>query len=260
MSHLFNYIKKIRFIRAVYRQFHYWSPSVVISFERLLRSLFYNKNNSLLQDSSDPFRDIYNKNLWRSQESVSGGGSELAATETIRKMLPLLIDDLSIRSMLDVPCGDFNWMQEVIKKCESVDYIGGDIVVKMIEKNKTRYNSNHVQFIQVDITKDELPKVDLIFCKDCLQHLSFKKVIDAINNFKKSGSKYLLVTSYPWTWRNYDILDGDYCPLNLQKSPFCLPKPLQKIKENSTVGGVERDKTMYLYELSSITLLPFQSK
>ncbi|MDR3128872.1 MAG: class I SAM-dependent methyltransferase, partial [Tannerellaceae bacterium] len=97
---------------------------------------------------------------------------------------------------------------------------------------------------------DTLPKVDLIFCKDCLQHLSYKNVQAALDNFKKSGSKYLLVTSYPKTLKNYDIYDGDYHPLNLFRKPFHMTRPLLKIREKSKVPGVEKDKTMYLFPLT----------
>jgi hypothetical protein len=222
-----------------------------VSYERFKISRTYDKNKFILKDSPDVFTDIYRTNLWGSEESRSGGGSDLEATTEIRKQLPVIIAKYSIKSMLDVPCGDYNWMKEVPKTCT---YIGGDIVADIIKKNQELYSSEKVRFECIDITKDSLPAVDLIFCKDCLQHLSDKKVKDALLNFKKSGSKYLLTTSYPKTWKNYDILDGDYRPLNLQKHPFDLPKPLLKIKEVSKACGVEPDKTMYLYNLEAIHL------
>jgi SAM-dependent methyltransferase len=209
----------------------------------------YNKDKFKLKTSSDVFTDIYKFNLWYSQESTSGGGSTLEATVTIREQLPIIISKFSINSILDVPCGDYNWMKEVPKTC---NYLGGDIVAEMVKNNQRMYSSNKVQFKQIDITTDTLPQVDLIFCKDCLQHLSYQRVKEALNNFKRSGSKYLLVTSYPKTWKNHDIYDGDYRPLNLLKTPFCLSNSLLKIHEKSTSSGVEIDKTMYLYDLESI--------
>jgi hypothetical protein len=209
----------------------------------------YNKENFAYK-SGNVFGDIYagKNNLWRQEESKSGGGSTMQATAILREQLPLIIERYSITSMLDVPCGDYNWIKAVDKKCS---YIGGDIVPELIENNQKLYGSDSVQFKVVDITKDALPKVDLIFCRECLQHLSDSNVKKAIENFKRSGSKYLLVSSYPKTWRNYDILDGDYRALNLRKKPFCLPKPLTVIKEN-VMPGVGFDKSMYLYNLSSI--------
>ncbi|MDR2692398.1 MAG: class I SAM-dependent methyltransferase [Dysgonamonadaceae bacterium] len=200
--------------------------------------------------SSHPFIDIYKSNYWGSEESKSGGGSTIKSTVMIRKHLPLIIERYAIRSMLDVPCGDYNWMRVVEKKC---CYIGGDIVPELIENNQKLYASDSVQFKMIDITKDALPAVDLIFCKDCLQHISNANVYKALWNFKNSGSKYLMVTSYPKTWLNHDIEDGDYRPLNLRKLPFRLPKPLLSVRELYSYGN-ESDKTMYLYKLGDLDL------
>ena len=118
----------------------------------------------------------------------------MEATKTIRQELPKLLSAYSIESMLDIPCGDYTWMNIVEKKCS---YLGGDIVRELVEINQKKYSNENTRFIQLDVTTDRLPKVDLIFCKDCLQHLSNENVKKALSNFKKSGSKYLLVTSYP---------------------------------------------------------------
>jgi SAM-dependent methyltransferase len=221
-------------------------------YKRLIRSYIYNKETFVLKNASAVFNDIYGNNFWNSQESKSGQGSTMEATVSIREQLPLVIEKYSIHSMLDVPCGDYKWMNAVQKNC---DYIGGDIVSEMVENNQKLYSSDKVRFQTIDITTDVLPQVDLIFCKDCLQHLSFQKVKDAINNFKKSGSKYLLVTSYPKTWRNHDIYDGDGRPLNLLRKPFYLSHPILAIHEKSKSEGVEIDKTMYLFKLEHISLL-----
>ena len=85
--------------------------------------------------------------------------------------------------MLDVPCGDFQRMQYIELNCK---YLGGDIVPELIAENQKKYTSDKVSFVELDITKDEIPQVDLIFCKDCLQHLSYESVKKALKNFKKS--------------------------------------------------------------------------
>jgi hypothetical protein len=219
------------------------------SFNRLIDSKIVEVGDSHLKGISNPFHVIYKQSLWDSQESKSGRGSEVETTITIRERLPLLIDKYAIQSMLDIPCGDYNWMKLVEKKCT---YLGGDIVEELIENNQRQYSSLNVQFKRIDMTVDSLPKVDLIFCKDCLQHLSYENIKKAINNFRQSGSTYLLVTSYSKTWRNHDIYDGDYRPLNLLKKPFCFPKPIERIQEESELKVIEPDKNMYLYRLESI--------
>jgi hypothetical protein len=219
---------------------------------RLVVSLFHKKDNFELRNSPNVFKTIYTENLWNSKESFSGGGSTVSATKTLRKTLPILWEKYEIKTMLDVPCGDFNWMKEVDKS--NIIYTGGDVVQQLIDGNNQKYRGENITFKVLDITKDHLPQVDMIFCKDCLQHLSFDNVRKALINFKESGSKYLLTTSYPLTWRNWDILDGDYRPLNLRIKPFKLPKPICKIRETSHVEGNEKDKYMLLYELKNIII------
>ncbi len=59
------------------------------------------------------FAKAYDTYQWGSQESRSGQGSELAATENLRAYLPELFERLNVRTFLDAPCGDWNWMREV---------------------------------------------------------------------------------------------------------------------------------------------------
>src|SRR5580765_5333146 len=72
------------------------------------------------------FSGIYLNNSWSNPESVSGRGSTLAHTEMIRKTLPDLLAHLHARSLLDAPCGDFNWMQYV--DLGGIQYTGADVV------------------------------------------------------------------------------------------------------------------------------------
>src|ERR1700690_4609194 len=71
------------------------------------------------------FLDAFRDNRWGDAESISGPGSNLRVTEEIRKAIPELIADLGVRSILDIPCGDFNWMSRLDL---GVDYTGADIV------------------------------------------------------------------------------------------------------------------------------------
>jgi hypothetical protein len=218
----------------------------------LWHKLLFSKNRFAYKDAENVFSKIYTDNVWLSEESRSGGGSLISATKTIRDELPVLWKKYKIKTFLDVPCGDYNWMKEVDKT--DITYIGGDVVNEMIEENNKKYSAENVSFRVIDITKSDLPTVDMIFCKDCLQHLSYENIFKALKNFKKSNSKYLLTTSYSKTLYNWDIFDGDCRPLNLLKKPFCLPEPVMIIREKSRGGGwgVDNDKDMYLYDLNMI--------
>jgi hypothetical protein len=72
------------------------------------------------------FTRTYEHGGWGSAESVSGRGSTLAETRRLRTELPLLIREMQIKSLLDIPCGDLNWMKEVLPSIEQ--YIGAEVV------------------------------------------------------------------------------------------------------------------------------------
>jgi hypothetical protein len=219
---------------------------------RLVWKTLFQKNHFAYKNDANVFNAIYNGNAWGSNESRSGTGSEIGTTKIIRKMLPLLWKQYGIKTFLDVPCGDYNWMKTVPK--DGVCYIGGDIVEELIGQNNKKYKTENVSFNVMDITQDNLPAADMIFCKDCLQHLSYESIFKALINFKKSNSKYLLTTSYPLTLSNWDIIDGDYRPLNLRIKPFNLTMPIEKIYETPNGAGVEKDKYMYLYKMEDIKI------
>jgi hypothetical protein len=63
------------------------------------------------RDSQEIFTRIYHQNLWGNSESKSGHGSTVSRTDALRPRLTELAQQLGIRSLLDVPCGDFNWMR-----------------------------------------------------------------------------------------------------------------------------------------------------
>lgn len=201
-----------------------------------------------MSDLIKKFDEIYNDNLWASQESKSGSGSELGNTIKLRKELPFVFAKYNIKSMLDIPCGDFNWMKEV--DLSNIDYTGADIVPTLIDINKEKYPD--FKFEVMDVTTTELPKVDLVFVRDCLGHLSDTNVLKAIENIKASGSKYLLTTSFTkWNF-NSDIENGGWRCINLLIQPFSL-KPQYLINEDCKEGyPYYNDKCMILFDLNNL--------
>lgn len=176
----------------------------------------------------EKFTEIFKTNFWNSKETVSGGGSELKNTQNVIKKLPLLLKKYNIKTMLDCACGDLNWMIKVNLCIDN--YIGIDIVEDIIKKNKELYESDTVKFYVMDFVIDELPKADLILCKDVFIHLPNKDIIEAIQNFKKSGAKYLLVTNSFVINKNEDGVLGGCRGMNFQLKPFCLGEVIDNIE------------------------------
>ncbi len=197
------------------------------------------------------FTKIYRRNLWGNKETRSGDGSTMENTESVKKELPLLIKNLNPESFLDIPCGDFFWMRHLDLQVKK--YIGADIVEEIISENNKKYGSGKNSFLTLDITSDDLPKVDIIFCRDCLPHLPNESIIAALKQIKKSKSKYLLASTYISRLKNEDILLGLFHPINLELPPFNLPRPAKIINDACFSGRVNLpDKSMGLWKIQDI--------
>lgn len=182
------------------------------------------------------FSRIYHTNYWGNSESLSGQGSTLEETEEVRKRLGELFRRLGIVKMVDAPCGDFNWMSKM--DLSGIDYTGADIVEEIVRENNARHAQNGRRFIKADIVSEVLPPSDLILCRDCLVHLSYSDIRKSIRNFRKSGARYLLTTSFINKKTNHDIITGNWRPLNLEISPFGDFTIIDRIaEENKTDEG-----------------------
>jgi hypothetical protein len=202
------------------------------------------------QSAEEIFTDIFRRRGWPARESVSGGGSDLAETGQIVAALPVLCAEYQVHSLLDIPCGDFNWMRTV--NLRGISYLGADIVRELIAQNQ-QYTTAGIAFRQLDLLVDPLPKVDLILCRDCLVHLSFDDIFLALHNIAASGSELVLATTFTARSRNVAMVTGQWQPLNLEQAPFSLPPPIKTITEGCRAGGgTYVDKSLGLWRVSEL--------
>lgn len=191
-----------------------------------------------LSRSSDPrviFQMIHRLNVWDNPESVSGPGSTLDYTASLRRHLPLVFRQFSVQSLFDAPCGDFNWMKQVVGT-HPVTYIGGDIVPELVRANQAAHGGERTRFICFDLTRDRFPPVDLWFCRDCLFHLPYRDILAALRNFAGSSVPLVLLTNHQAVGLlvNTDIRTGGFRPLDLFAPPFSLPREVRyRIPEGS---------------------------
>ena len=199
------------------------------------------------------FDNVFNENLFRGETSKSGNGSSLEQTYELSIALPWAITNLEIKSILDIPCGDLLWMSTV--DLSGVEYTGGDISPSLVRYLSSKYKNK--QFKILDITKDTLPIVDLIFCRDLFVHLSNRDIKRAIENIKSSGCKYLATTSFSTRSENADlpfITRGvAWRTINLEKKPFEFPAPFLTIDEKCDEGdGKYADKNIMFWEITRL--------
>lgn len=175
------------------------------------------------------FTGVYRSAAWGSSESLSGPGSERNSGSVRQALVALsqIVEKYEIRSVADIPCGDFNWMPEFLEKHPSVAYAGYDIVGGLISQN--RKSNPAFNFHVLDITEQVPPRADLIFSKDLVNHLMDKDVWKALANMVRSGATYVMITSNSVSTPNEDLprnVGGMSRLLNLRTEPFSLPTPV----------------------------------
>ena len=196
-----------------------------------------------MTDLKATFSEIYNNwGFGGYPDSRSGPGSTLGETDNIRKEIRNLIDRFKIKTVVDLPCGDFNWMKEIVYGFEH--YMGCDIVPEVIVANK-KYSNEIIEFREFDLTGDEpIPEADLLIVRDVIGHLPLEMGKKALQNILNSKCKYLLST----TWYNKNDLEyykkhsgnrevdtGRFYPVCLLSEPFNLPSPEFYIEEAPVV-------------------------
>jgi len=196
------------------------------------------------------FTSYYKNNTWRGKESKSGPGSDYDNTKFLIKELPFIFEKYGIKSILDIPCGDFNWMKRI--NLDSITYHGADIVDELIEENKAQYKRNNIKFSVLDLINDKLPRVDLVLVRDCFVHLNNDDIKKCLTNIKNSESKYLLSTTFTWIHMqtNVNIKNGNWRRVNLENKPFELPKALTNVVEGEPL--LHRDKSLGLWFIKDI--------
>lgn len=179
------------------------------------------------------------------RESVSGPGSFLTATTEIREWLPRFLLSVNAVSLADCPCGDFHWLSEVCLPCE---YAGYDIVPEIVEANRRNHPARC--FDVLNLVESGPTGADVILCRDLLVHLTYEHAEKVLANFKASGARYVLLTTFPgiqntelaqshtgWGWR----------PLDMEAAPFGLGPAVDGVRE--VVAGEKWERWIRAYEL-----------
>ena len=188
-------------------------------------------------DRKENFAAIYDQKVWThgsDEAPLSGHGSSLQATAEFRKALPEIVERVKAKTLLDLGCGDFTWMQHVELKC---DYIGVDIVPSVIERNQRGFSSPHRSFQITDFVDTAPPRADIVLCREVLFHLSLKDALAGLRNALTSGCSHFLLTSDSSAIFNADIQSGDFRTLNLEKRPFRLPPAQVRIEDAALSNG-----------------------
>jgi len=184
-------------------------------------------------DVAATFEAAYRRGGWvhaDDQESRSGIGSSAAVTAGLVERLGEAMARLGCRSLVDVGCGDWNWLG---RSDFSFDYTGIDIVPEVIEANR-RHERPGVRFAVADAIQGPIPEADFALCREVLFHLSFAHARKVIANIKRAA-RYLAATTDLDLWCNSDIRTGDFRRINLLRRPYRFPPPVCLIADEGLV-------------------------
>lgn len=215
------------------------------------------------------FEDLYASGDWtlvdgeQNAMSLSGLGSNILQTTALRRELPNMFSRYAVSTLLDLPCGDFFWMNRV--DLRGINYIGGDIARGVVGRNQAEHGTPGArQFCVLDIMKDDLPPADMLFSRDCLVHLDDSSALSALANIARSEIEYVAITTFVSRKANRDIRTGEWRPMNLQLPPFSLPDPLEILDEecseayevSASDGGTKlltfEDKSIGVWHISAL--------
>lgn len=203
---------------------------------------------------SEVFDDIYENYGFGGKEKVkgetrSGPGSTIAATKHIQSFILHAVEKYNIKSVVDIPCGDFNWMSQIVDSFES--YQGFDISSKCIEDNINNYPD--YDFTVGDLIAGDIPDCDLLIVRDVIGHMPLEYGTKAVQNIMNSNWKVLISTNWLYVDKYYDIIQsstnnhvntginkfGRCYKVNLLNDPFNLPVPNEFIYDIKELGKTQ---------------------
>jgi len=188
--------------KAILKQIEKILPPWFLNLRQKYRVERHRKKHKTYENLSTQqvFTKIYEEGAWGkstdpTQKFFSGSGSHDNAiidpyVEAIQKVLSSFPQK---PDAVDLGCGDFYVGSRVRSLCKM--YTACDIVEPLINFNKEKYKSFDVDFRCLDLTKDELPKGDIVFIKQVLQHLSNEQISRVLPQLI-SQYKYLVLAEH----------------------------------------------------------------
>jgi SAM-dependent methyltransferase len=145
------------------------------------------------EEHKNYFSIIYQKKIWGSEISLSGGGSFPTNTIEYRKFLSNFIDKNNINTVYDFGCGD--WAFSKLIDWSNTQYTGIEVVEKLVMGNNLQYGNEFIKFEHIEDAKNFYNySGDLLIVKDVLQHWMNIEIISFLDEVIKNF-KYIIITN-----------------------------------------------------------------
>ena len=187
-------------------------------FKKIYTAAVESISKANLKSNREIFTNVYQNRLWgvaspeNDSQFYSGPGSSdpqivdpyVDAVKRFFSRFP------TKKKAVDLGCGDFQVGSRILDSFDS--YTACDVVPELVHFNQKYWRHLPVEFLVVDLVKDEIPTGDVLILRQVLQHLSN----DDISKFTKlipRGFSYLLVTEHLPTENDFlanrDIASGN---------------------------------------------------
>lgn len=162
------------------------------------------------------FEKVYTQNKWGRDKGgarfYSGDGSTAEMSAAYEDYLVGLVNgDPSIKTWVDIGCGDFQVADRVLKRLDrDITYIGVDVAQSLIEWNQQEHSRENVSFIQCNAAAADPPAGDLVTIRQVLQHLSNDDISRILERIKRLFGTAVITESLPVRFEahNLDIRHG----------------------------------------------------
>lgn len=109
-----------------------------------------------------------------------------------RRMIRNILQDRSVRSVLDVGCGEGSLVRELFAEKKNIQLTGTDLSPVAVELAQKK--NPDVQFRVLDVTRETLPETfDLVMCTEVLEHIEDDAA--AVKNLALMSKRYLLIST-----------------------------------------------------------------
>jgi len=185
--------------------------------------------------AEEVFTDIYTKNRWGGARGTFNSGNGSHDEDVVLPYVKAITAELSrigaaSMTVVDLGCGDFSVGRRLAPSCGR--YIGVDIVRPLIAMNQRQYGNDSVSFLHSNVVEDALPKAEICFVRQVLQHLSNAQIAAVLP--KLDQFRWCFITEHhptPARMRdpNLDKPHGDSIRIRrgsgvfLDKPPFNVP-------------------------------------
>lgn len=171
---------------------------------------------------------VYEKKLWGNNNTDFYSGEGSHHPDLVNPYIDVVTSFLNSFeepiTVCDLGCGDFNIGKELFKQTEK--YIGVDIVEALIQRNKSLFKAENLEFYCLDVAADNLPLADCVLLRQVLQHLSNSEVQQILS--KLGAYKYVVLTEHLPEGEfipNKDIISGQGIRLKKQSGINLLLPP-----------------------------------